>query len=85
MDSELAFTLAVERLKERRARLAAEIEQGKADYAEIERILAAKMRSIDMDVGGLKILDELLVEIEGLSAVSSQLSAISPDRPAPES
>lgn len=51
-------------MRERRAALAAEIERAKAEYEQIERVLASKMRSIDMDVGALKLLDELLAEAQ---------------------
>ena len=54
----------IEHIRARRASLAAEIETAKAEYEQVEQMLADLRRSIDMQVGGLKELDQLLFEVE---------------------
>lgn len=49
-----------ERLRARRAELAAQMEQAQQEYAQIEAMLAQLQRNIDAMHGGLQELDALL-------------------------
>jgi septation ring formation regulator EzrA len=53
-----------DRIRARRAALAAQMEQAQQQYSELEQTLALLQRNIDAMHGGVQELDALLAELE---------------------